>query len=95
MKAQRDQSGILFRNDKKTQDSHPDYKGRARIKGVDYWLSAWIKEGERGKFMSLSFQPAEEERPKRALPEVSGGVGEMDDDIPFAPRGFRGASYVE
>lgn len=88
MKEQRDKSGILFRNDKKTQDSHPDYKGRARIGGVDYWLSAWIKEGERGKFMSLAFTQAEEEerkpaRSEKKLPNVTGGVADMDNDFPF------------
>jgi hypothetical protein len=52
-----DNSGLLFRNDNKETSKHPDYKGSATIAGTEYWLSAWIKEGKRGKFMSLSVKP--------------------------------------
>lgn len=51
----RDNSGTLGRNDKKTETKHPDHKGSATINGVDYWISAWIKEGPTGKFFSLGF----------------------------------------
>jgi hypothetical protein len=53
-------SGALFKNQKKTTESHPDYTGTAEIDGEDYFLSAWIKEGRNGKFMSLSFKPKKE-----------------------------------
>lgn len=55
--------GVLFRNDRKESDKHPDYKGSCEIDGAEYWLSAWIKEGQKGKFMSLSFQ-AKDDKPK-------------------------------
>lgn len=48
--------GVLFKNTRKTTDKHPDYNGSATIDGEDYWLSAWIKEGKSGKFMSLAFK---------------------------------------
>lgn len=44
---QRDNSGSLFKNDKKTDPKHPDYKGDAIIEGQSVWVSAWIKEEER------------------------------------------------
>ena len=56
---QRDNSGSLFKNEKKTEPKHPDYKGDAMIDGQAVWVSAWIKEGKNGKFMSLSFNPKE------------------------------------
>jgi hypothetical protein len=58
-------SGILTRNDKQGNENRPDYRGSINVDGVDYWLSAWIKEGRDGtklagqKYMSLSVQPKE------------------------------------
>ena len=52
--------GALFKNDRKEKESHPDYKGSINVDGVDYWLSAWLKEGQKGKFFSMSIQPKEQ-----------------------------------
>jgi hypothetical protein len=67
---QRDNSGSLFKNDKKTSDTHPDYRGTIMINGVEYWLSAWLKVGQSGiKFMSLSAQP-KEARQEQSQPDA-------------------------
>lgn len=76
---QKDNTGTLFKNDKEGGNPNwPDYKGSIIVNGVDYWLSAWIKEGKKGKFMSLSVKvrdgkPAQSQ--KRPDP--------TDDQIPF------------
>jgi hypothetical protein len=52
----------LFKNDRKEKDSHPDYKGDGLdLNGNAVWVSAWIKEGKSGKFLSLSLQPKEQQ----------------------------------
>jgi uncharacterized protein (DUF736 family) len=52
--------GVLFKNERKTAQNHPDYTGNCEIEGKEYWISAWIKQGRNsGKnFMSLAFRIA-------------------------------------
>ena len=73
---QRDNSGILFRNDRKTEPQHADYSGSATINGQEFWMNAWLKEGRNGKFMSFSFKP------KKTAAKASADV-DYDDAIPF------------
>lgn len=80
-------SGVLFKNDRKETDKHPDYQGSINVEGREMWLSAWIKQGQKGKFMSLSVKPKEQARQAQAAsPKPAaqgGGFDDMDDDIPF------------
>jgi hypothetical protein len=66
---QRDNSGSLFKNERKDKDSHPDYTGNGMIDGKGFWFSAWIKKDRNGKsFMSMSFKPKEDQPPQRQAP---------------------------
>lgn len=77
----RDNSGVLFKNDKKVNSTHPDYKGSIMVNGVEYWLSSWIKEGKNGKFMGLALMPKDESRGSDK--PAASGVADMDNDVPF------------
>ena len=55
---QRDNSGALFKNEKKSHDNQPDYQGECKIDGQTFRMSAWIKRKEGGRtWMSFSFTP--------------------------------------
>jgi hypothetical protein len=82
--AQRDNSGILFKNDRKEQESHADYNGTATINGEEFWMNAWLKKGAKGKFMSFSFRPktAKQEKPPSRRDAMQ--RADLDDgEIPF------------
>lgn len=81
-------SGVLFKNDKEGNEKRPDYKGSAEIEGVQYWVSAWIRDGAKGKFMSMKYERKDQQaapKPAASAPVASSGYGSVDDglDIPF------------
>lgn len=76
----KDGSGALFKNDRKEKESHPDYKGDILINGTEYWLSAWIKEGKSGKFMSLSAQPKDAKPAAKPTQKKAEPAPFLDDD---------------
>jgi len=58
---QKDNSGSLFKNDKREKDTHPQAKGSALIDGVEYWMDAWTNEDRNGnKYQSLKFKRKEQ-----------------------------------
>lgn len=76
-------SGTLGKNDKPQNENSPPYKGKAEIDGVEYWISAWVKEGPSGKFFSLSFKPKEETH-KQGISKARAAVDDdLNDPVPF------------
>ena len=88
----KDMSGSLFKNDRKERPTHPDYKGSAILNGIDYWVSAWVKESQNGKkFLSMAFNPKQEQAAyQRPTTQAPGPASDLDpawndenDDLPF------------
>ena len=52
----KDNTGTLFKNDRREKETHPHATGTAMIDGVMYRISAWTKEGKKGKWQSLAFK---------------------------------------
>ena len=76
-------SGALFKNNKEGNESRPDYRGSAEVEHVQFWVSAWIKEGKKDgkKFMSLRFEAKNNlKNTDASLPSLK---PDFDDDIPF------------
>jgi len=79
----------LFKNDKGDNPKRPDYTGTgADLEGNAIKVSAWIKEGGKGKFMSCNFQLAQEARdaaPTASRPNKKDpkDLSDLNSDIPF------------
>src|SRR5262245_53413861 len=70
--------GALFRNEDKTEENHPDYRGSLNVDGTELWLSAWIKTSKKGtKYMSLSVKPKQAAvgRSKSRAEDLNDSVG--------------------
>lgn len=78
--------GIVSKNERKTEDKHPDITGSINVEGNEYWLNGWKKEGSRGPFYSLSIKPKEPRQadaPAASNPAPQARYSDLDDDIPF------------
>lgn len=76
--------GVLFINDRKEKDSHPDRKGSINIDGKEYWLSGLDKHTSKGDTISLSVQPKEAAKTRKNAPSNAAPANnEFDDDVPF------------
>jgi hypothetical protein len=74
----------LFKNDKGDNTKRPDYTGTINVDGIEFSLSAWIREGKKGKFMSGTVQPKQEARqPAGTKPESNLPEDDFEENIPF------------
>jgi len=74
--------GSLFKNDKKTEEKHPDLSGSINIEGTEYWISGWSKVSKGGqKFISLSVRQKQEQT--RQISQPTRTSKKEDEDIPW------------
>lgn len=74
-----DNSGSLFKNNKKEKETHPDRTGKVKVAGVEYWLSGWVRKTNSGdQYLSLAFKPVQQQ-----ASSIKHEPTELDDEIPF------------
>lgn len=85
----RDNSGILFKNDRKEKNTHPDFRGSAVIGGCEMWVSGWTKQGQKGPFITLAFQVKEQKGSQASKPDSAdlfnnqAAEAQESPDLPF------------
>ena len=72
--------GSLFKNDKKTEEKHPDLSGSINIEGVEYWISSWKKVSKASTpFWSLSVRRKQETSRQSSQPTATKKAVDFDD----------------
>lgn len=76
-------TGALWKNDKRATEKHPNLRGQAEVDGKQYWVSAWTSsEGGKKPLVKLSFT-LQDNQPSNAVPAVASPADDFDDDLPF------------
>lgn len=79
--------GVLFSNSKKEKDTHPDFQGKAKILGVNYYIDAWKKEKDGKDYFSFTLKEIEEKNSNEGQDSYnqdhSQSGGDDSQQIPF------------
>ena len=83
--------GSIWKNDRKTTDTHPDFTGTLNVEGVEYFFDAWKrKQDANPKAPALTFsikrkdkQPETPSRQPSHADKPAAMDDFADDDIPF------------
>jgi len=69
-------TGAIFKNDKKTNEKQPDYKGKVNVNGKEMEIALWVKTSSAGNtYFSASFSEP------YVAPQTQPVVA--NDDLPF------------
>lgn len=78
---QRDNSGSMFKNNRKENEKHADMTGDIMVDGKLYWLNGWRKIDKNGNpWYSCSVRPKEARQGQSSQQQ---GRSVPDDEIPF------------
>lgn len=82
-------NGVLFKNDRKTEERHPDYTGSITLEdGLDYYLDGWKNESKNGKqYLKVRIGKQKTQgataAPSAPAKQPTAAAINLDDDIPF------------
>jgi len=49
-------TAVIFKNNKKENEKHPDYRGTINVDGRELEISLWIKDGKEVSFFQVRFK---------------------------------------
>jgi hypothetical protein len=75
-------TGAIFKNDKKTNEKQPDYKGKVNVNGKEMEVALWVKQGKFGSFFSASFSEPYVAPENNVISNVPVGDS-INSDLPF------------
>ena len=81
----KENSGSIFKNEHKTEDKHPNYKGKINVDGTIKEIALWLTESKDGtkKYFSVKIQD-EYIKPETTEPEKHNAeTGSDPGDLPF------------
>jgi len=86
----KDDKGNLFINKKKNKEGSPDWSGKIKLNGQEFYLSAWEKKTKAGDtFFSVSLGKMVPAQPTQHSIDKGNGFAsvdkhnDMDQEIPF------------
>lgn len=80
---QKPNTGSLFKAKERASDRHPEYTGTINVDGKEYWLAAWVKEGQTQKYFSLAVKPKDAKPEPPRDTRAPKNFDDMKDDLPF------------
>ena len=84
---QKNNTGAIFKNDKKTAENQPDYRGKMTVDETQWEISLWVRESAAGlKYFSAAIKEPyvkpTEAAPVSTTQKISDATT-ADDDLPF------------
>jgi uncharacterized protein (DUF736 family) len=84
---QKNNTGAIFKNDKKTAENQPEYRGKMMVDGQQWEISLWVRESAAGvKYFSAAIKEPyvkpTEAAPVSTTKKIADATA-ADDDLPF------------
>lgn len=76
---------VLFKNEQGDNPKRPQYRGTLNVKGVEFNISAWVRESKQTgkKFMSGTVEPKQDAKPKpQKINEQNWDTADLNDELP-------------
>ena len=75
----------IWKNERRSKPTDPDFQGNATIDGKEYWVSAWKRSedsNDRAPILKLKVKPKIQQSPAPLTPPSQGNPVDLD-EIPF------------